>query len=267
MPNSQLAKIRKTTSNVPWSILELAKIQKNADNVRCVAWVLKDITDPEALDAAIQLAGTIWWFEDGIDVKPIYDLLLSTFSACFGSDRRLHQGLRDRAYYSGRAIIWIHTLAVCKSEELAREFRFSGGTYNCPWSDYDLGHLTCIFKSNSLDNFFKILLDFNEQYTNLHLQWTSNVLLHLSRATRIESISHWGFIKYASQWGNVSIPPDLLTNIFLMCSHFLGSPVEEEVLKIQDKSYDISCFCFSSHLHHPSPVIAWRKSLNKWLEQ
>ena len=52
----------------------LATIQKkNSDNVRCVSWVLRDITDPEALDAAILLAGTIRWFEDEIDVKPLYE--------------------------------------------------------------------------------------------------------------------------------------------------------------------------------------------------
>ena len=31
----------------------------NADNVRCVSWILRNITDPEALDATIRLAGTI----------------------------------------------------------------------------------------------------------------------------------------------------------------------------------------------------------------
>ena len=42
----------------------------NADDVRCVSWVLRNITDPEALDAAIRLAGTIRWFYGGINVDP-----------------------------------------------------------------------------------------------------------------------------------------------------------------------------------------------------
>jgi len=32
----------------------------NAGDVRCVSWILWNITDPEALDAAIRLAGTVW---------------------------------------------------------------------------------------------------------------------------------------------------------------------------------------------------------------
>jgi len=31
----------------------------NTNDVRCVSWVLRHITDPEALDAAVRLPGTI----------------------------------------------------------------------------------------------------------------------------------------------------------------------------------------------------------------
>ena len=67
----------------------------NADDVRCVSWILRNITDPEALDAAIRLAGTIRWFDDGILVDPSYDLIVSTFNACFDVTRRLYPGPRD----------------------------------------------------------------------------------------------------------------------------------------------------------------------------
>jgi hypothetical protein len=36
----------------------------NANDVRCVSWILRNITDPEALDATIRFTGTIRWFED-----------------------------------------------------------------------------------------------------------------------------------------------------------------------------------------------------------
>ena len=49
----------------------------NAHDVGCVSWILRDITDPEALDAAIRLAGTIRWFEDGVDVDFSYDWVVS----------------------------------------------------------------------------------------------------------------------------------------------------------------------------------------------
>ena len=246
---SEPANIRENTGNAHRSDSELVKIQKNADNVRCVSWVLKDITDPETLDAAIQLAGTIWWFEGGIDVKPIYDLCISTFDTCFGSDRMLRQGSRNRAYHSGRAIIWIHALAVCKSEELAQVFHFPARSYRCSISDDDLWHLMVIFDwvHESYNSFFELLLDFSGRHAHAHLQWTSSVLLHLSWATQTRSSFRPGFIKRGLQEVNASTPLDLLSNILLVLSHFLGSPVEEEMLKIQDKSYGISCFCFPSH--------------------
>jgi len=48
----------------------------NASDARCVSWILRNITDPEALDAAIRLPGEIRWFEDGIYVDLPYDLIV-----------------------------------------------------------------------------------------------------------------------------------------------------------------------------------------------
>ena len=42
----------------------------NTQDIRCVSWILRSITDPESLDAAIRLAGTIRWSDDGINVDP-----------------------------------------------------------------------------------------------------------------------------------------------------------------------------------------------------
>ena len=234
-------------------------LRRNSDNIRCVSWVFKDITDPETLDAAIQLAGTIWWFEDGTDVKPVYDLLISTFDISFGSDGSLHQGLRNRAYYSGRAIIWIHALAACKSKELSQVFRFPARSYHCPMSDHDLMHLMAIFDwaHEGPNSFFELLLDFHGRRTPTHLQWTSNVLLHLSWAAPAMPSFRTRFIKLGLEEVNTSTPADILSNILLAFCHFLGSRIEKEALKIQDKSYGISCFCPSSHSHRCPPGIAW----------
>jgi hypothetical protein len=117
-----------TPDNVPkseWWLTrkDLASIRKmNTDDVRCVSWILRNITDPEALDAAIRLAGEIRWFDDGVNVNPPCDLIVSTFQACFDSTGTLYPGSRDRAYYSGRAMMWIHALAGCKSDEFASTF-------------------------------------------------------------------------------------------------------------------------------------------------
>ena len=113
----------------------------NTNDVRCVSWILSNITDPETLDAAIRLAGTIWWFDVGINIDPPYDLIVSTFKACFDLSRKLCPGSRDRAYYSGQAMMWIHALAIYKSDEVARMFRLPGAEY------------TTQFLTLTLDNF------------------------------------------------------------------------------------------------------------------
>ena len=71
----------------------------NADDVGCVSWILRNIADPEAL------ADIIRWFDDGINVDPPYDLIISTFEACFDPTRRVYPGSRDSAYYAGLAIM------------------------------------------------------------------------------------------------------------------------------------------------------------------
>ena len=225
----------------PWLTLDkLDTVQKkNSNHIRCVSWVLKDITNPETLDAAIILAGTIRWFEDGIDVKPLYDRIIFTFNGCFGFDQVLHLGSRNRAYYSARAILWIHTLAVCKSEEDARAFSIPTGCYSCSPSDPDLHQLLHPFtRDNAL---IGSLLKFSQGNTLLHLQWTSSVLLHLSWATQTRPNFLSGptnrFIKDVDA---ANAPLDTLFNILLMCCNLLGSPVGEEVFKIRDKSYGIS---------------------------
>lgn len=87
-----------------------------------VSWVLGNIPDPGALDAATQLSGIIWWLEDGINVKLSYDPTLSAFPTCFDSNVTLYPGSRNTAYYSGPAILWTHTLFVRKYEVFSRMF-------------------------------------------------------------------------------------------------------------------------------------------------
>jgi len=127
----------------PWMTpKDLAIIRRtNTDDVQGVSWILINIADPEALDAAIRLAGTIRWFDDGINVDPPYDMIVSTFKACFDPTRKLYPGSRDRAYYSGRAIMWIRALAMCKSEEVRNAFPLLDKGYVALGSDHDLEHL------------------------------------------------------------------------------------------------------------------------------
>ncbi|KAF9653348.1 hypothetical protein BDM02DRAFT_3182878 [Thelephora ganbajun] len=202
--------------DVPWlTPKDLATILTTSTNdARCVSWILRNITDPEVLDAAIRLAGTIRWFEDGIDVEPPYELIVSTFHACFGSNKEVYPGSRDRAYYSGRAILWIHTLA--------------------KYHDHDLGQLLAVSTTTSVDLRFYNLFDVWPRATPPHLQWISNVLLHLSWINRA-TLDSWTISTFINNAGKYTVPLDALLNRLLAWCTFLGSTVEEEVLKVQDK--------------------------------
>ena len=202
---------------------EISAIQKkNINNLLCVSWVLKEITDPEALEAAVVLAGAIWWFEDKSDVKPLYDLIISAFRTCFGPDGVLHEGLRDRAYYSGRAILWIHALAVCKSKEDA--FPFPTRYYQGSPSDQDLSHLLSVFRSEP-DLRVKALLYFDKSLSPPHLKWISGVLLHLSWAAQTRPDFTLDSIEHTAQVVHASTPLDALLNLLLMYCNLLNSPV------------------------------------------
>jgi hypothetical protein len=64
----------------------------NADNARCVSWVLRNITDPEAIDSAIRLASTIRWFYGGPDQDPPFDLIVSALEGCSDGAKQLYPG-------------------------------------------------------------------------------------------------------------------------------------------------------------------------------
>jgi len=231
----------------PWMMpKDLATIcRTNADDVLCVSWILGNITDPEALDAAVRLAGTIRWFDDGLNVDPPYDLIVSTFKGCFDLTGKLYPGSRDRAYYSGRAMMWIHTLAMCKSEEFGNRFPLLGTEYIILGLDPDLEHLLRVSRPTSPLWHIPRLLAIRPEHTSSHSQWISNVLLHLAWANQIRLDRDFTlFIIPGVRETKITLPLDAALGRLLVWCILLGSPVEEEVLEIQDKSYDIS-FCLT----------------------
>ena len=211
----------------------------NTNDVRCVSWILRNITDPEALDAAIRLAGEIRWFVDGINVESAYGQIVSTFESCFDSTRNLYPGSRDRAYYSGRAMVWIHTLAICKSKDFARTFPLPIKQYTTrPSGDYDLEHLLRISVDQSLHSSFIHLLNISPGPTPSHSQWISNVLLHQSWANRTP-LDFDSILVPVSSTDKTILPLNATLNRLLAWCIFFGSPVEEEALKVREKSYGI----------------------------
>ena len=207
----------------------------NANDVRCVTWILWNITDPEALDTAVRLAGVIRWFEDGLDVEPPYDLIISALKACFDPSGKIYPGSRDRAYYSARAIVWIHIRALCKSAEFAHKFPFPVTNHDNASLDPDLMDLLSLIKHCDIPDMIERIYPIISQFTLTHLQWTSNALLHLSWANKNMPDKFNLIQRYNLLERRCTIPLNTFLNHLLASCVFLGWPVNEEVLKIQDK--------------------------------
>jgi hypothetical protein len=234
----------------PWlRPMELVIIhQMNAIDLGCVSWILRSITDPEALDAAIRFAGEIRWFDERTNADPPYHLIVSVFESCFDSTGTLYPESRDRAYYSGQAMVWIHTLAMCKSEEFAMEFPLPSAHYTVTVPDPDLKHLLQVNSmARNVSYCIEHLLRINPGHTLPHSQWISNLLLHYSWANRTK-LDYQYILHCVSATHEIetTIPLNETLNRLLVWCIFLGSPIGEEVLKIQYKPYDISCSCSSS---------------------
>jgi hypothetical protein len=231
----------------PWMVREgLAVIQKeNAKDDRCVSWILRNITDPEAVDTAIRFACTVRWFEDGVDVEPPYNIIVSLFHTCLDSTGTVYPGLRDRAYHSVQAILWIHVRAVCVAGEFASRFPLPSMESRAPY-DLDLRSLLRIYdiiRSSELSPHMSI---FAESNSPTHVRWASHTILHFCW-TKQRNTDALGPISSGSDivgahWD--TIPLDATLDLLLVWSIQLGCPVEEEMLKVEDKTYVIPCFSF-----------------------
>ena len=226
----------------PWLLSEdLASTRRtNADDVQCVSWILGNITDPEALDAALPLAGEIQWLDWGDDFRPIHRLIVTTFKSCFDPTRTLYPGSRDRAYHSGRAMLWISALAVLHGRVHRIRNIIPSSKYTTRTPDPDLEHLLGFIAGDwGYVGDIEWLLRINPGCTPLHSQWTSNLLLHYSRWI-INPNMDLGLFSGVHEIKTTPLNAKL--NRLLTWCTFLGSPVESEVLMIQNKLYGISYF-------------------------
>ena len=226
----------------PWLVREgLTTVQKtNAKDDRCVSWILRNITDPEAVDAAIRFACTVRWFEDGIDFEVPYNVIVSTFHSCLDSTGIVYRGSRDRAYYSAQAILWIHICAMCVSEQFANRLPLPF-TRNSFSYDFDLHFLLEVYGDIGSPVFSPYRSIFTKLNTPAHMRWVSNAFLHFcwtrqGNPDMIGRVIHHNVVEVP--WDNT--PLDAILNLCLVWSIYLGCPVEEEMLKIQDKVYVVS---------------------------
>ena len=257
-----------TSVTSPWlTPMGLATLQKtNAHDVLCVSWILWNITDREALDAAIRLAGTIRWFEDGVNAEPPYDLIISSLKMCFDSTGKLYPGSRDRAYSSAQATLWIHVCAMRVSKEFALRFPLPAIHCNTTSLDADLEDLLKIYTNTpDLPNWMYDTLP--PKYTPVYTQWTANALLHLSWAKQgvPGAFDGIGVGRELLKWD--TIPENIVLNHLLVSCIFLGWPVDKEVLIIQDKSYVISSSLFTICSHHHLLAATWNELCLNFLRQ
>jgi len=217
--------------------------RQNADNANCVCWVLRNITDPEAIDSAIRLAGTIRWFNGDPDQNPPFDVIVSTFEACFDSTKQLYPGMRDRAYFSARAILQINVRARIQSQDHASKYPIPAVSVYSAFpllrSDPDFFHLIDTLNYNK--NVTRPTIPFPDGARNsrTHSLWLSNLFVDFTRTGTNPILEYYdSYITIAEANNRV-----VIANILLMWYMFLGGDVEEETIWAFDKSYgEISSF-------------------------
>jgi len=232
--------------------------KQDANDARCVCWVLRNITDPEAIDSAIRLAGTIRWFNGDFDHNPPYDLIVSTFEACFDSTKRPFPGLWDRAYYSARAILQIYMSARAQSHEYASKYPIPAiSSDSFQHADPDLHHVIHMLERNSGARGPTLNFPRGDINTHAHSLWMSNFFVDLTHAgpnPTLESYEH-----YLS--AAITDHQPTIASIFLVWYMILGGHVGEETLWAVDKSYALVLLSFFPVcLMLCTPAIHWRRS-------
>ena len=207
--------------------------RRNADNARCVCWVLRNITDPEAIDSAIRLAGTIRWFDGDLVLDPPFDLIVSAFEACFDSARQLYPGMRDRAYFSARAVLQIKTNSRAQSHERTSKYHIPIRYWpSSQQRDPDLDHVLYMLAFNPHSGRPTLRFPSVGIHTPAHLLWTSNLFADLTRVGPSPTLeSYESHLSAATANHRPTISNTLLTWYML-----LGGHVEEETFWAIDKS-------------------------------
>jgi hypothetical protein len=230
-------------------VRDIANLRKwNGNNARCVCWTIRNITDPEAIDSAIRLAGTIRWFDGDVDVDPPFEFIVSIFKACFDSARKLYPGMSDRAYFSGRAILRINKAAALRSQEFASKYSISTqpgyGHYRTGGVSKDLAHVLRWFSPIP----FSILAPLNPSSlgsTLTHSMWISNLLVDIAR-TDFKFHLH---ITLSTAKDITPLGHAIDANTILSRFISLGGSVEEETFWADDKSYAVApSLSFSAQL-------------------
>ena len=207
--------------------------RRNADNARCVCWVLRNITDPEAIDSAIRLVGTIQWFDGDSNIDPPLDLIVFSFKACFDSARQLYPGMRDWVYFSARAILQIITNARTQSHERASRYPIPDiPRWGFRETDPDLDHVFFMLTINPHSGRPTFNFPTVGTNTHAHLLWTSNLFVDLTRMGPNPILTSYGSYLSAATANH----HPTIANTLLVWYMLLGGHVGEETFWAVDKS-------------------------------
>ena len=209
--------------------------RRNMDNAGCICWILRNLTDPEALDAAIRLAGTIRWFDGDSDHYPQFDVIVSAFETCFDSAGQLYPGMIDRAYFSARAIVQINSWAGIRLPEHASKYPIPVSIFSStPFSftDLDLDDVVAVLRDECPTPALLSLFP-DDRATLAHSLWVSNLHVDLACAGWNQILSEfWRYFGVAT-----TNHRPMISNILVMWNLRLGGDVEEDTLWAVDKSY------------------------------
>jgi len=245
-----------------WNLEDIRR--QNGDNARCVSWVLRNITDPEAIDSAIRLAGTIRWFDGDPDHNPPFDLIVSTFETCFDSTKQLYPGMRDRAYFSARAILQINMRARSRSQDHVSKYSIPAVSADSfQDNDPDLSHLIHMLEGQLNAPRPTVLFPDETKITRIHSLWLSNLLVdltHVGPNPILQSYESYLTITRANHQAAIA-------NTLLVWYMFLGGHVGEETIWAVDKSYVAISFFLPACLILRTPVIHWKLSSPTYLRE
>ena len=241
-----------------WSapVTPMAKSERwktNSDDAQCTAWIIPSNTDKRVFDAIIPHTTTIPWFKDGLNTEPPHSTISSALTTCFDSSGLLRPGVRDRAFHSAQALLWLYTCARCESEELAQRFPLPNIPCLRTLPDPDIQHLLATYSMQDVPAIISWMYKTGPGLTPLYLQWVSGVLLHLSWAVRGGAEAFNPINDYSDLGGSWSTAPlNAILDRLLTSSLFLGCPFEEDLLRAQNKWYAISYHTLQAT--NPSPT-------------
>jgi len=185
----------------------------------------------------------------------------------FDSTKRLYPGMRDRAYFSARAILQMNVRARVRSQDHASKYPIpaipADSADSFQDNDPDLFHLIHMLVGNL--NASKPVLLFPDpvKNTRIHSLWLSNLFVDLVRAGPIPIMRFYKSYLTIAETNHQA----MIANTLLVWYMILGGHVEEETTWAVDKSYAVISSLLPTCLILCTSVIRWKPSSPTYLQE